>query len=246
MLSVDQKKYAVIITICLAVACVSGYFLTSGNGDGQSVAVLPVENGSASGASSPENAGAVAASPDGIGDDAEDEAISRFHELLDDDQESECLAAARDLARSPNAKCRYEAIKAFEWYGGEENLQELFRLVFDADLGVAECALDSYEMVFRSLEDSPGAETMASLKKIILDTSDTDRLESLFALTQPLDEVVSLPCLVEILQAANEDGNDELADLAREYIDFATEQDSGIDSLEKAQQWLDRQASDSE
>lgn len=175
-----------------------------------------------------------------------DEQMNEMQDLLDEDQEDETIAKAKELAASKTDKHRAFALKAFEWYGGLDNLAEIAKLVNDTNADVAESALDSYEHVFRSLQEAPDAKTLNTLGAIIIATHDSARLDSLFGLYKPLDEALALPSLIDILQKANEDDNDELKDLAIETIDFLTEVDSGIDTLEKAQEWLDKHAGEND
>jgi hypothetical protein len=171
-----------------------------------------------------------------------DAEMDELQELLDDDAEEESLAKAKELAASKTDKHRAFALKAFEWYGGLDNLAEIAKLTQDSNFDIADAALDSYENTFRALQVSPDSKTLNTLAGIIHETHDSERLNTLFGLFKNVDEATALPTLIGILQKANEAENDELADLATETIDFLTEQDSGIDSLEKAQEWLDKQA----
>lgn len=241
----NEKTIKFFLPAIIAVIVVFALIFGIHRGDKQ-----PIDNAGDEGvdtvATSPsagDDAAPVSAEEDDPEDIAQNDAqMNEMQALLDEDQEDDTIAKAKELAASKIAKHRAFALKAFEWYGGLENLAEIAKLVNDTNADVADSALDSYEHVFRSLQESPDAKTLNTLGTIIINTHDSVRLDSLFGLYKSLDEALALPSLIAILQKSKEDDNDELTDLAVETIDFLTEQDSGIDTLEKAQEWLDKHA----
>lgn len=173
-----------------------------------------------------------------------DPELIKLQAFLDDDTggEEAAIELAVKLMASKRQEQRLEAVKVFQWYGGKENLARLAKLCRDADVEVADTALDGYLHAFNSLQEAPDSAAVNDLRDLILYVPDSARRESLFMLTTNLDEATVLPGLIEILTRAREEDNEELAGMAEEYIDFATETGSGIDTLEKAQQWLDAHA----
>ena len=128
----------------------------------------------------------------------EEKEAEKMRDLLDDGNTQAAIRLARNLMDSTNRRVRSQVLETLAWIG-HRALPEITEMINDADPGIAEEALSSWEQAFSEIsgehrQAATIVETLPKLKK-------PDPVNAILMHATELDERVALPMLSQIIDA---------------------------------------------
>lgn len=175
-----------------------------------------------------------------------DPELQKLQELLDNDYTEEAQALASSLLNSSDRLRRLAAIESLAWIGGTDSASLIAMHFDDSDEEVADEALDAFLLILDGLSSLESGDLMTLWQNAIVTYNNEILRDSLLVRLTSRDDSVSLPALINLLQTAQSNNNADLIEQIQDYISFVTHGETDIDTIEKAEEWLAEQNTDSD
>ncbi|MDD2599073.1 MAG: HEAT repeat domain-containing protein [Kiritimatiellae bacterium] len=160
---------------------------------------------------------------------AEEAEVGVLDGLVAAESYKEAIKLARKLMRSTSPQIRQGVVDNLGWIGIEA-IAELSMMLRDPDAEVAESAFTHWAQAVDSLEsDQLKAQILVAGMTVVNDESS---LQSGIMMFDSMEDAVSIPALVEIIES----GNPTASEVAREHYEFSTGEE--YTSRTAANAWL--------
>ena len=160
---------------------------------------------------------------------ADQKIMTEMHDLLDVDNQSGALQAARKLMASENASVRSDVVEVLGWIGVKA-LPELSQLIVDGDPDVARDAIEQWKRAVKGVADEAVKADVLIAGMLVIKKQ--DELESCAMEFSDLPNDLTVRSMVKLIQS----GNPIASEVARAHYEFVTSE--AYVSPQLAEKWI--------